>query len=286
MSEDNKNLEKENLQPEETEVVEETVDVTEEPVEVEETAEVEETEAIEVGETEAVDVSEDVLNEEAVSEEAAPQAKSKTGMIVGVVIAAVVIVIAGILIYMFSGNLFNKYNRMGYIDTSGRTIEQIADETGYELADFLATYNLPSDMPGNTYESVAYYNIPCSKIAEMYGMDFAMLKETLKFGDDITEETPWGVAEGETTVGAYIGDENLETFKEEYGLGEEVTAETKWKEVRNIVDQKAKDDRIAAEKAAKEAEKATEAPAEETEATAEAEATEAPAEETAETPAE
>lgn len=284
MSEDNKNLENENLQPEEAEVVEETVDVTEEPVEAEETTEAEETEAIEVGETEAVDVSEDVLGEEAVSEEAAPETKSKTGAIVGAVIAVVVIAIAGILIYMFSGNLFNKYNRMGYIDTSGRTIEQIADETGYELADFLATYNLPSDMPGNTYESVAYYNIPCSKIAEMYGMDLAMLKEQLKLGDDVTEETPWGIAEGEATIGAYVGEANIDAFKEEYGLGEEITAETKWKEVRNIVDQKAKDDRIAAEKAAKEAEKATEAPAEETEATAEA--TEAPAEETAETPAE
>ena len=214
--------------------------------------------------------------------EAAPQAKKpKTGLIVGIIIAVIVIAAVIVLAFGFGKNLFNKYNRMGYVDVSGRTIAEIADESGYELADFLAVYDLPADMPGSTSESAAYYNIPCSKIAEMYGMDFATLKEMLQWGDDITEETTWGVAEGETTIAAYVGEDNIESFKEQYGFGDEVTGETQWKEVRNIIDQQMRDARIAEEQAVEEAANATEEPAAE-EATAEpaadtAEATEAPA---------
>lgn len=214
--------------------------------------------------------------EEVVAEE--PK-KSHTGLIIGIAAGVVVVAAVVIICVVFGKNLFNKYNRMGYIDVSGKTIAQIADESGYELADFLAEYQLPADMPGTTSESAAYYNIPCKKMAEMYGMDFAALKEMLKWGDDITEDTTWGVAEGETTVAAYVGEENIDSFKEQYGFGDEVTGETKWKEIRNTLDQKQRDDRIAAEKAQKEAEKATDAP-ETTEAPAEgdAAATEAPAE--------
>ena len=76
--------------------------------------------------------------------------------------------------------------------------------------------------------------------------------------------TTWGVAEGETTVGSYIGEDNLDEFKKQYGFGDEVTAETKMKEIRNAMDQQSRDARIASEKAQKEAEKATDAPADAT----------------------
>ena len=302
MSEENKeNLnENENVQEtEQNDVVEETVEEAAD-VENEETAN-ETAEEVEDAATDSEEVQETVsdttdtfadsiegaeaIDGEPISdgiEAAEVQKKSKTGLIVGIVIAVVVVAAAIILAVVFGKNLFNKYNRMGYVDVSGRTIAQIADESGYELADFLAQYDLPADMPGSTFESAAYYNIPCSKIAEMYGMDFATLKEMLKLGDDITEDTTWGVAEGETTVGSYVGEDNLDEFKKQYGFGDEVTAETKMKEIRNAMDQQSRDARIASEKAQKEAEKATDAPADATAtddagAAADTAATDAPA---------
>lgn len=265
------------------EVIEEAVETAEEAVEeaVEEADEVTE-DAAEAAEVTA-DAAEGTAEEAAeafgdIAEDAPEVKKSRTGLIVGI-IAAVVIVIIAVLAVLFGKNLFNKYNRMGYIDVSGKTIAEIADESGYELADFLAEFELPADMPGNTSESAAYYNIPVRKIAQMYGMDFAQMKEMFVFDESITEDTTWGVAEGEITVANYVGEENLDQFKQQYEFGDEVTGETKWKEIRNILDQKSRDERIAAEKAAAEAETATEAPAEgeATEAPAEGEATEAPA---------
>ena len=91
----------------------------------------------------------------------------------------------------------------------------------------------------------------------MYGLDFATIKELMKIpettedGEEITEDTPWGVVEGEITVGDYTQG-NLDSLKEQYELGDDITLETKWKHVRPIIDEQARQDRIASEKAAKE----------------------------------
>lgn len=138
----------------------------------------------------------------------------------------------------------NKYNEMGYIDVSGKTVADIAKEQGMTTEEFLAAYSLPADMPADTTETAAYYNIPLSKIAEMYAMDVETLKETLQLGAEITGDTPWGVAEGEATVGVYVGAENVDAFKAQYGFGDEVTAQTKWKEVRAVVDEAQKNIRV------------------------------------------
>ena len=51
--------------------------------------------------------------------------------------------------------MFNKYNRLGYVDVSGRTVAQVAEEQGMDVDEFLEQFDLPSDMPGNTTESAA-----------------------------------------------------------------------------------------------------------------------------------
>lgn len=266
------------------EVVEEDVEKAEmlEENEVADNEAEEEADAVTVDANETFALDENgepiVLDSEALQTE-----KKNIGKIVGIAVACVAVAAVIVLAIFFGPKLLNKYNRMGYIDTTGRTIGEVADLSGYELADFLAEYGLPADMPESTYESVAYYMIPASKVAEMYGMDFASLKEMLGWDDSITEETPWGEAEGETTLSKYIGEGNLSAFKEEYGFGDEVTAETKWKEIRNTVDQYTKEERIAAEKEEAEAREAEEADLEAEEDTDNSsEATEESAGETAE----
>lgn len=176
---------------------------------------------------------------------------SKIGIIIAVIAAVVVIAIAAMTSMMET----NKYNKMGYVDISGKTVQDLIDQQGITLEEFLETYGLPSDMPADTIESAAYYTIPVKNIAQMYGMDFESLKEKLQFPDTITEDSTWGEAEGEVTLANYIGEDNLEEFKQQYGLGDNVTGETKWKEIRNTVDEKQKAQREEQEKAQAEAEK-------------------------------
>lgn len=255
--------------PSSEEVVEETVEeAIEEAIETADTDE----EAVEAAEEtiEAAEAAENeteiVFDAEAAAAEATtdkkqlPIAKIAVGAVAVLVVAAIVV-----LAVIFMPRMFNKYNRAGYVDVSGRTIAEVAESAGMDLDDFLDSYGLPSDMPANTFESAAYYAIPMSRMAAMYGMDFETLKSTLELPDTITEETTWGEAEGEARLSVYVGEDNLAAFKEQYNLGDEVTGDTQWKEVRNIVDEYNRQQRIDAEKAEKEAEKeeATDAPAEE-----------------------
>jgi hypothetical protein len=244
---------------------EELEETTEAAEAVEEAAEavaeevVEATEAVEeAAETAAEEVAAVVENTEEAAEAtaeavAAKSEEKKPFPVVPVVVGAVIAVIVIVLIVLgitIGPKVFNKYNREGYVDVSGRTIAEVAESAGMDYADFLEEYGLPADMPGNTSESAAYYTIPCSRMAAMYGMDFETMKSTLEFPDTITEDTTWGEAEGEVRLSVYVGEDNLDAFKEMYNLGDEVTGDTQWKEIRNTVDEYNRQQRIESEKAA------------------------------------
>lgn len=194
-----------------------------------------------------------------------PKNGSKVAFVIIGIVAALIIVALVVFGVMFSNvkksndtlNLsetlertihYNKYNNLGYINVSGRDLEQVAEDAGKSVDEFKTEYGLPEDMKPNTDESAAYYMMPVSKMAEMNGLTVDQVKEMLKITDiEITDSTPWGEVEGEVTLANYIGEEQLDSFKAFYGLGEEVTADTKWKEVRNVVDKKALEERLAEE---------------------------------------
>lgn len=195
-----------------------------------------------------IDPNVDNMVSDALGQEVDETPKKKKPVAMIVIIIVVILALAGAGIYYALNR--NPYNQQGYINVSGRTIQQVAEDSGMSLEEFLTEYNLPADMPASTEESSAYYTIPAGTMAGMYGMDFATLKQTLEWPDTITEETTWGEAEGQTKLGVYVGEENLEDFKAYYGLDETITADTLWKDVRNKIDQKNLDERLAAEKEA------------------------------------
>ena len=180
-----------------------------------------------------------------------PAKKSKAPVIVAIV-AAVVIIAAAIIVVATGkfGEWTNKYNR-GYVDTTGRTVAEVAEQIGMTYEEFLEEYGLPKDMPKNTYEAVAFYTMPAKKAADVYGIPFDQIKKMLDLPDDTDENKPWGEVEGEVKLGTYLGGADyVDMFKEQYGLGDEVTADTLWKEVRPIVDAKTKEQREEQEKLA------------------------------------
>lgn len=139
----------------------------------------------------------------------------------------------------------NPYND-AYIDISGRTIGEVAESVDMTLEDFLADYSLPADMPADTTETAAYNMIPLWKQAEIYGMTVDELKSTLDLPDTVTADTPWGQALDEAPLGSYVGTgEQLEQFKEYFNLDSSVNENTKWKEIRFIVEEKNRQEYLA-----------------------------------------
>lgn len=218
---------------------------TEETVEetAEETAEeiVEETAAEETAEIAEEPVSEETaepMEEEYAAEPTAEPEEIKKGSKVGVILAvcAAVIVIAAAVVTqgdkyygMFTAN---KYNR-GFINVSGMTIKDVLN--GSDKAEFLKEYGMPEDMPENTYIEAVQYRMPLSKMAEMYGMDVEQLKTELDLDASVTGETPIGEIEDNMTLEDRVGAEQFEQFKTYYGLGDDVTLQTKWKDVKQTV---------------------------------------------------
>lgn len=235
---------------------------------------------------EAASDSEDNLSEDFVI----PKKKSKLWKIILIIIVVIALIFGGLFL-VFGSPLYNKlgldkseygsfpdlmhctfeqmknrssnkYNNIGYANPSGKTIDEISEDLGISLEEFLETYNLPEDMPGDTEEMAAYYTMPVKVFAQMYGIDFATLKEAYSIPDEttpdipktigdklasifgkgkkteeITEDTAWGKVLDEMTLATYVGEDNLEQFKEFYGITADITGETRYKEVRRAVEE-------------------------------------------------
>ncbi len=268
----------ENVTPETEETItEEVVETVEEVADevLEDSLEQADEEISEEAETEEEAVVEEIITE---------KKKSKAPVIISAIVIVVLALVAYVVYDAVGGN---KYNKMGYANPNGRTVADVIEELGITLDEFKANYSLPEDMTPDTEEMAAYYMIPVRVFSQMYGIDYATFKEAYKIPDETTpsepttiigkikalfgvydiqpidENTPWGVVLDELTLGNYVGEENLETFKEYYGITEEITVETKYKEIRKQVD-------------AKEAELAAEAKAQEEAAVSDAENAEEP----------
>lgn len=193
--------------------------------------------AEETSEETASDPFEEAVAEAAPEENAAELEvpKKKKSFVPFVIIAAGIVVLAAALFIGYKMT-YNPYNHMGYINVSGKTIGDIAEEYGMTLDEFLAEYGLPADMRADTEETAASYMIPISKIIANYGIDFETFAEYYGFDESVTADTPWGEALDSMSLNDMVGEENLEEFIEEYELGDKVTGETKWGEVRRTVD--------------------------------------------------
>ena len=236
----------------EAEIADEAMDAVEDSVEdISEAAE----EAAELmGETVADKTEAEILGEEIdeVFAENTVTPEDKTTKTVTIAVCAAIAVAIIVLAIIFLPKLFgrNPYNK--YIDTTGRTIGEIAELSGLEYEEFLEVYSLPADMPKDTNESSAFNTIPISKVLEMYQYENMKTvdeaKEVLGLPDWINDNTPWGEAVGEAPLIKYVGEENLDSFLERYGLTGTANGDTLYKEVRQTVDEADKKEREEYEK--------------------------------------
>ncbi len=209
-----------------------------------------ESEASKITDAEVVEGAQDDAQETA-------EEKTKRPLWVLIPITVAVVVLVGALAVMGlrAIGVINPYER-DYIDVTGRTAADLAKSKNYKYEKFLKEYGLPEDMPKSTSERAVFYNIPVGKYAEKTpGVEsFEQLKEMMGWDDSITKETTVGDALDVTKLSYYVGEEQLERFKALYELSEEVTGDTLYGDVRNIVDGKEKEFREAEAKALAEAE--------------------------------
>ena len=126
-----------------------------------------------------------------------------------------------------------KYNK-DYVNVTGKTVGDLAEEMGKSLDQFLADNKLPADMHEDTYETAAYY----AKRVEDVAVDAGVTLEELKmiFGlEDINPDDMWGEVYDKVKLRNLVGEDGLEEYKKQFGLGDNITLDTTWGEIRNIV---------------------------------------------------
>lgn len=164
-------------------------------------------------------------------------------IIIGVLIFVVCVIVGLIAVATLRYTGFINPYEKDYVDVTGRTAGDIAKEKNYKYEKFLKEYGLPDDMPKSTSERAVFYNIPVRVfVKKTPGIEsFEQLKSQMGWDDTITENTTMGDALDKTKLKYYVGEEQLERFKTLYGLDSEITGETLYIEVRNIVDTKEKE---------------------------------------------
>ncbi len=187
--------------------------------------------------------------------------RKNIGAIIGGAVAAVIVLVAALWYF----GVINPYE-IGYVDVSGVTLEELADQSGYSLKEYKKVNGLSWLMPKSTNENAVNNNIKVKTTIAQTGMAFEEFKEYYGWGDNITENSTVGEALGETKLEIILGvkgaekdvaEKTLASFKEFYGFGDDVTVDTLYKDVRVAIDKKTRETRIEQEKQAeKEAEKA------------------------------
>ena len=173
--------------------------------------------------------------------------KYKTSAIIAWIL---VVLLAAVDIGYYMTNIYNKYNHMGYLDVNGYTIGEVVAGMGMEFDEFKDMYGLPKDMRKDTYMNAAQSLIPVSKMAELNGKDLDSLREMYNFSEEITENSTWGEAIDSMSLKDYVGEDQFEEFKSKYELGDDITLDTKWGDIRKDIEKKQVAEREAAEAAA------------------------------------
>lgn len=241
-----------------------------------------------------------------------PAKKSATGLVVAIIIMAIAIlgllayVVCDIiaekkasvlgadsLIEIYEANSYAKekmdkdveknkdkytelYNNLGYANVSGMTIKDFCEKQGVDFETLRYQYNLPDTLTEDCYFDVVQYLMPISA-----NIDIETLKTQFGVSEvevdgkkyPVTADMPFGLVYDEITLFKLVGESGFDSVKEEYGFGDEVTEETKMKEVRAKMEKKDMENRIEEEKAEAEAKAQEEALKEELEAATETEET-------------
>ncbi|MBQ7986320.1 MAG: copper amine oxidase N-terminal domain-containing protein [Clostridia bacterium] len=136
----------------------------------------------------------------------------------------------------------NPYNEMDCINLTNRTIGDYAYEGDIFVEEFKDMYGLPEDMPADTNETIAMGYIPLKKFAEINGVALEEMIAFYKDGyvgtEEITGDTLLKEVEGNVALLKALGENPIEEFKAAFGFGDEITGDTPYRVVENVINRK------------------------------------------------
>lgn len=150
------------------------------------------------------------------------------------VLVVILIAVLGLSVYSIAGKI--KEN-MPVQMSANPTVQEVAEQASMTVDEFKTEFGLPADVTGETYMFHAEGMMNCGNYAKYIGTTFEEFISYFQLPETVTEETNYTDAIDLTTVAIMAGGEdNVESFKETYGLDASVTGATPYGEVREIVE--------------------------------------------------
>ncbi len=133
----------------------------------------------------------------------------------------------------------NPYNEMDCINLTNITIGDYAYAGDIFFEEFKEMYGLPEDMPEDTNEAVAMGYIPLKKFAEANNVTLdeviAFYKDGYIGTEEITGDTLLREVEGNAKFSKMLGDTPIEEFRNAFGFGTDITEDTPYRIVENVI---------------------------------------------------
>lgn len=133
---------------------------------------------------------------------------------------------------------YNKYNEASYINISNCTLSDAAEIYEMSVDEFKKEMGLPEDMPADTNEISAYYSLTLesyAKLMEQSADDIIEFFAQMTGGEKFDKNTLFADAEDKVLITKYFEPMTVEEIKNEYGLEDDITEETRFGEVRNTL---------------------------------------------------
>lgn len=176
----------------------------------------------------------------------AHKSSSSSDKTINLIIAVLIIAFVaagGYAVYSkISNNLFDKAVSEG---TAPQTVKTLARSAGMSVQEFLEENGITDgSVDGNTEASEFYNHMTVDRYAAYNGMALEDFLADCGLTGKVTETTTWADAQLLIPLGTYIGvdptvegyEEQFNIFKTMYNLGDDVTVDTPWGEVKDTVE--------------------------------------------------
>ena len=176
----------------------------------------------------------------------AHKSSSSSDKTMNLIIAVIIIAFlaaGGYAVYSkISNNLFEKAVSDG---TAPQTVKTLARSAGMSVDEFLEENGITDgSVDGNTEASEFYNHMTVDRYAAYNGMALEDFLEDCGLTGKVTETTSWADAQLLIPVGTYFGidttaegyEDQFNMYKMIYGLGDDVTVDTPWGDVKETVE--------------------------------------------------
>lgn len=158
-------------------------------------------------------------------------------VIIAVIIVAFVAVGAYAVYSKISSGITERKIENGEAEA---TVGYLAKQQDMTVEDYLAQYGLTlgGDIDENTTQSDMLDSMTLEKYAEYSGQNADDIITKAGLSEQVTKDTLWGEVRVLMPVSSYYDEEQLNQIKQIYGIGDEVTLDTKYEDFEKIIEEK------------------------------------------------